>query len=256
MGWVMRRPPSRLLVLLLALLLLPACAVPASAGAAVHRPATAVAAQSQDQQAPEDGDLGDDPDGVYDDPDQQAQDEDVPPPAETPSPAPATPPVPDPFPAEPRAPLMPPLVTTGTVSGRQARLRTDGKAAIPRGAPLRVRAIIAAANRIIGKRYKWGGGHAKLADSGYDCSGTVSYALIRSGELASPLVSGSFAHWGSPGTGSYVTIYANKGHVYAEIAGLRLDTSAVGDPGGRDGVRWRPVIGKRRGFAVRHVPGL
>ena len=53
-----------------------------------------------------------------------------------------------------------------------------------------------------------------------------------------------------------MTIYANKGHVYAEIAGLRLDTSAVGDPGGRDGVRWRPVIGKRRGFAVRHVPGL
>ena len=151
---------------------------------------------------------------------------------------------------------MPPLVTTGTVPGRQALLRTDGRAAIPRGAPLRVRAIIAAANRIIGKRYKWGGGHAKLVDSGYDCSGTVSYALIRSGELTSPLVSGSFAHWGSAGAGSYVTIFANRNHVYAEIAGLRLDTSAVGDPGGRDGVRWRPVIGRRHGFAVRHVPGL
>ena len=66
---------------------------------------------------------------------------------------------------------MPPLVTTGTVAGRQALLRTNGRAAIPRGAPLRVRWIIAAANRIIGKRYKWGGGHAKLADTGYDCSG-------------------------------------------------------------------------------------
>ena len=253
----MRLPPSRLLVLLLAMLLLPALAAPGSAGASLQRHATATASQAQDPQTAEGeaGDLGDDPDGAYDDADQQADSEDQPP-AVTPTPAPVAPPVPSPFPAEPRAPLMPPLVTTGTVSGRDARLRTDGRAAIPRGAPLRVRAIIAAANRIIGKRYKWGGGHAKLADSGYDCSGTVSYALIRSGELPSPLVSGSFAHWGSAGAGSYVTIFANKNHVYAEIAGLRLDTSAVGDPGGRDGVRWRPVIGKRRGFAVRHVPGL
>ena len=251
----MRLPPPRLLVLLLALLLLAAFAVPGSAGAATPRHATATAAQAQDPQPPEDeaGDLGDDPDGVYDDAGQQAQSEDAPPDA---APAPVTPPVPDPFPAEPQTPLLPPLVTTGTVPGRQALLRTDGKAAIPRGAPLRVRAIIAAANRIIGKRYKWGGGHAKHADTGYDCSGTVSYALIRSGELGSPLVSGSFAHWGGAGAGSYVTIYANKSHVYAEIAGLRLDTSAVGDPGGRDGVRWRPVIGRRHGFTVRHVPGL
>ena len=252
-------PSSRLLVVLLALLLVPALAAPASAGAALHRPATAAAAQTQDQQAPEDeaDDLGDDPDGAYDDADQQAQNEDQPPaPTPAPAPAPITPPTPNPFPPERQTPLMPPLVTTGTVPGRDALLRTDGKAAIPRGAPLRVRAIIAAANRIIGKRYKWGGGHAKLVDSGYDCSGTVSYALIRSGELGSPLVSGSFARWGSRGSGSFVTIYANRNHVYAEIAGLRLDTSAVGDPGGRDGVRWRPVIGKRRGFAVRHVPGL
>ncbi len=250
-------PPTRLLVVLLALLLLPAFAIPASAGASPQRPVTATAAQAQDPQPPEDeaGDPGNDPDGGYDDAGQQAEDQDVPP-AVAPTPAPLTPPDPNPFPAGPRTTLMPPLVTTGTVPGRRALLRTDGRAAIPRGAPLRVRTIIAAANRIIGKRYKWGGGHAKLADSGYDCSGTVSYALIRSGELASPLVSGSFARWGSRGAGSYVTIYANKGHVYAEIAGLRLDTSAVGDPGGRGGVRWRPAIGKRRGFAVRHVPGL
>jgi len=248
-------PPSRLLVLLLAVLLLPAFAVPATAGASLPRPATATAAQAQDPQPPEDeaDDLGNDPDGSFDDASQQADDQDVPPAL---APAPIAPPDPSPFPDHPRTPLMPPLVTTGTVPGRNALLRTDGKAAIPRGAPLRVRAIIAAANRIIGKRYKWGGGHAKLADSGYDCSGTVSYALIRSGELGSPLVSGSFAHWGSRGAGSYVTIYANKNHVYAEIAGLRLDTSAVADPGGRDGVRWRPVIGRRHGFAVRHVPGL
>ena len=151
---------------------------------------------------------------------------------------------------------LPPLVTTGTVPGRVARLRTDGRAAIPSGAPLRVRAIIAAANRIIGRRYKWGGGHARLNDSGYDCSGSVSYALIRSGELAGPLVSGGFARWGERGPGAYVTIYANRGHVYMEVAGLRFDTSAVGDPAGRDGVRWRPAIGRRPTFAVRHLPGL
>lgn len=183
-------------------------------------------------------------------------------PAETAPPAVAPPPVPSvPFEHGPRPPqtapgLLPPLVTTGTVPGRLARLRTDGKAAIPRGAPLRVRTIIAAANRIIGKRYKWGGGHGRLADSGYDCSGSVSYALIRSGELASPLVSGAFARWGERGRGSHVTIYAHRGHVYMEVAGLRLDTSAVGDPAGRPGVRWRPAIGRRERFAVRHVPGL
>jgi hypothetical protein len=70
------------------------------------------------------------------------------------------------------------------------------------------------------------------------------------------MVSGSFARWGSAGTGRWTTIYANAGHVYMEVAGLRLDTSAVGDPGGRNGVRWRPLIGKRRGFHVRHVTGL
>jgi cell wall-associated NlpC family hydrolase len=170
----------------------------------------------------------------------------------------------DPAPVAPVAPIAPvtpvvpavPLVTTGTVSGTVARMRTDGKAAIPRGAPRSVRAIIAAANQIIGKPYKWGGGHARLADRGYDCSGTVSYALIGAGLLAAPLVSGTFARWGSAGAGRWTTIYANKGHVYLEIAGLRLDTSAVGDPAGRSGVRWRPAIGKRGGFHVRHVTGL
>jgi hypothetical protein len=161
-------------------------------------------------------------------------------------------------PMTPVTPVVPevPLVTTPTVSGTVARLRTDGKAAIPRGVPKRVRAIIAAANQIIGKPYKWGGGHAKLVDRGYDCSGTVSYALIGAGLLASPLVSGAFARWGSAGAGRWTTLYANKGHVYMEVAGLRLDTSAVGDPLGRSGVRWRPVIGNRRGFHVRHVTGL
>jgi hypothetical protein len=150
-------------------------------------------------------------------------------------------------------PVLPPPIVKPTVGGTKALLRTNGKAAIPRGAPNDVRAIIAAANKIVGKPYKWGGGHAKLVDRGYDCSGAVSFALIKSGHLASPLVSGTFARWGDKGRGRWVTIYANRKHVYMEVAGLRLDTSAVGDPGGRSGPRWRPVIGKRKGFQVRHL---
>ncbi len=167
------------------------------------------------------------------------------PPALPPAAAPATPEVPE-----------LPLVTTATVPGRVARLRTDGKAAIPRGAPKAIRAVIAAANQIVGKPYKWGGGHARLVDRGYDCSGAVSYALIRAGLLAAPQVSGTLARWSRPGEGSWLSVYANAGHVYLEVAGLRLDTSAVGDRGGRSGVRWRPVIGKRPRFATRHLPGL
>src|SRR3954452_7290367 len=149
-----------------------------------------------------------------------------------------------------------PVANTPTVSGKTAMIRRNGLAAVPKGAPARVRAIIGAANTIIGTPYKWGGGHGRLFDSGYDCSGSVSYALIRAGLLGTPMVSGTLAHWGAKGNGSYVTIFANRSHVYMEVAGLRLDTSSVGDRGGKSGVRWRPPIGKRFGFAVRHISGL
>jgi cell wall-associated NlpC family hydrolase len=149
-----------------------------------------------------------------------------------------------------------PISKRPTVAGKTAMIRRNGLAAIPKGAPARVRALISAANQIIGKPYKWGGGHGRLFDSGYDCSGSVSYALIRSGMLGYPMVSGSLAHWGARGKGRFVTLYANRSHVYMEVAGLRLDTSSVGDRGGKSGVRWRPPIGKRFGFAVRHVSGL
>jgi cell wall-associated NlpC family hydrolase len=169
-------------------------------------------------------------------------------PATTPAPAPMTPTVP--------GSTLPTVPITRTIAGRVARMRTDGKAAIPRGAPKVVQEIIAAANRIIGKPYKWGGGHARLIDSGYDCSGAVSYALIRAQLLGSPLVSGSLAHWSAAGGGRWVSVYANKGHVYMEVAGLRLDTSPVGDVTHRMGVRWRPPIGRRAGFSTRHPAGL
>lgn len=151
---------------------------------------------------------------------------------------------------------LPTIPVTRTIAGRTAQLRTDGKAAIPRGAPKVVQTVIAAANRIIGKPYLWGGGHAKLVDKGYDCSGSVSFALIGASLLGSPEVSGALAHWGAAGNGRWISVYANKGHVYMEVAGLRLDTSPVGDSTGRMGVRWRPLIGRRTGFHTRHPLGL
>jgi hypothetical protein len=137
-----------------------------------------------------------------------------------------------------------------------AMLRTDGRAAIPRGAPKRVRQIIRMANQIIGKPYKWGGGHGGLGDSGYDCSGAVSYALVKVGLQRSSMVSGAIARTYVRGPGRYVTLYASSEHVYMEVAGLRFDTSPYGDPLPRSGVRWRPPVGRRDGFAVRHPLGI
>lgn len=142
------------------------------------------------------------------------------------------------------------------VAGRVAKLRYDGRAAIPVGAPKRVRQIIRMANRLVGKPYKWGGGHAGLGDTGYDCSGAVSFALIKAGLQRSSMVSGRFARSYAAGAGRYVTIYAHSKHVYMEVAGLRFDTSPYGDPRGHRGVHWRPVVGARRGFRVRHPAGL
>lgn len=177
----------------------------------------------------------------------------------TPAPAPPAPTLPQtqvPGATEEPAVEQAPIVTGATVKGKVAMMRADGKAAVPRGAPKRVRRLIAALNEIVGKPYKWGGGHAKLIDRGYDCSGAVGYGLIRTGMMTAPMVSGQMARAFSAGAGRWVTIYANKGHVYLEVAGLRFDTSAVGDPSRRRGVHWRPAIGRRGGFAVRHVTGL
>jgi hypothetical protein len=171
-------------------------------------------------------------------------------------------PLPLPLPRLPQVPVLPqpvpqlPAVTTSFVPGTVARLRTDGRAAIPRSAPKRVRSLISQYNRIVGRRYRWGGGHAVVEDTAFDCSGAVGYGLIKTGLLRSTMVSGSFARWAAPGAGRWMTIYANRSHVYTEVAGLRLDTSAVGDPSGAGGVRWRPVIGERGGFEVRHPVGL
>lgn len=114
-----------------------------------------------------------------------------------------------------------------TVPGSKAKLRPNGKAVPPANAPARVKRAIRAANKIVGKPYKWGGGHARWKDNGYDCSGAVSYALGKPGAklLKRPMPSGSFRNWGKKGKGKWITVYANGGHAFAVIAGLRFDTS-------------------------------
>ena len=143
-----------------------------------------------------------------------------------------------------------------TVPGAVATLLPDGSAAAPADAPVEVQNAVFAANRLNGKPYRYGGGHRQFEDRGYDCSGTVSYALHGGGLLESPLDSGSFMRWGERGKGRWVTVYTNPGHAYVVIAGLRLDTSAAGDPSGAKGPRWRPNLRSSRGFRARHPAGF
>jgi hypothetical protein len=161
---------------------------------------------------------------------------------------------------------VPPPPEDISVAGSKATLLPDGTAAAPADAPEAVKQAIWAANRLQDKPYKYGGGHAKVEDTGYDCSGTVSYALIHSGLLESPLPSGPFMSWGEKGRGQWITVYAHGGHAYAVIAGLRLDTSSYSSRTARKrpviastlerGPRWRATWRSARGFRARHPIGL
>ena len=141
---------------------------------------------------------------------------------------------------------------TATTTGTRATIERDGTATVPEDAPKVVKRLIAAANEIVGKPYEWGGGHGSVVDDGYDCSGAVSYALIGAGLLDAPLASTGLMTALSEGQGGWINVYASADHAYLEVAGIRLDTSSVGDASGLSGVRWRPAIGRRAGFAVRH----
>ena len=140
-----------------------------------------------------------------------------------------------------------------TTPGSKAKLK-DGIAIPPANAPRAVKRAIEAANSIDDKPYDYGGGHAGWIDDGYDCSGTVSFALGKYGAkvLDAPMPSGSFMKWEEPGKGRWITTYANSGHMYVVIAGLRLDTSMT--PG--DGPGWSKVQRDPTGFRVRHPAGL
>ncbi len=132
----------------------------------------------------------------------------------------------------------------------------DGLAAAPMSAPAAVQEIIWAGNQLIGLPYIYGGGHASFNSAGYDCSGTVSYALHGGDLLSSPEDSTEFESYGSHGVGRWVTIFANEGHAYMTVAGLRLDTSPANDPSDLPGPRWRPLRPGNEGFVVRHPTGL
>lgn len=143
--------------------------------------------------------------------------------------------------------------------GQRARLDPDtGLAKAPEDAPAFVARAIGAANRLVGKPYKWGGGHASFTDSGYDCSGAVSYVLHAVDKLATPLDSRGLIGYAMPGRGRWITTYANNGHAYMVIAGLRFDTSPTADRGpgaGKRGARWRTARPSTN-FTARHPGGM
>jgi peptidoglycan hydrolase CwlO-like protein len=134
-----------------------------------------------------------------------------------------------------------------------ATIDSSGDAIPPANAPLAVRGAIAAANQIDDLPYIWGGGHGSFTSSGYDCSGAVSYMLHGGGFLSSPLDSTGFEVWGDSGGGNWITVFANSGHAWAYVAGLRFDT---GGPGGGNGPRWSTVMrDDASSFVARHPSG-
>jgi cell wall-associated NlpC family hydrolase len=133
-----------------------------------------------------------------------------------------------------------------------AEVLKGGIALPPFEAPQAVHDIIEAGNSIARTPYLWGGGHGKWLDKGYDCSGSISYALAAGGLLSGPLDSGRLMSWGARGPGKWVTIYANPGHVYMEVAGVRFDTSGTRVTGSR----WQSTMRAGGGFVARHPPGL
>jgi cell wall-associated NlpC family hydrolase len=141
------------------------------------------------------------------------------------------------------------------VPGALARY-VNGLAAAPMSAPASVQQVIWAANQIIGLPYIFGGGHASFDSPGYDCSGTVSFALHGGNLLSTPEDSSEFMKWGSHGAGRWIAVFGNAGHAYMDVAGLRLDTSAADDPSNQQGPRWRPLRSGNGGYTVRHPLGL
>ena len=145
------------------------------------------------------------------------------------------------------APVAPVAPATG-----KAIVGDDGLAVAPADAPPQVQAIIAAGNKIASKPYKYGGGHGKWEDSGYDCSGSLSYAFHGAGMLDVALDSTGFMSWGEAGKGQWVTVYAKGSHAYMVVAGLRFDTSGRSD----QGTRWQAKMRSSSGYTIRHPAGL
>jgi peptidoglycan hydrolase CwlO-like protein len=141
---------------------------------------------------------------------------------------------------------------TGNAGVGGITVNTGGMVQPPPGAPPAVARVMAAGNAIATLPYIWGGGHGSFQANGYDCSGSVSYALAAAGLVSSPMVSGNFESWGEPGPGRWITVYANAGHVWMQVAGWRFDTVALAT----GGTRWAQGGGEFAGFVVRHPAGL
>ena len=139
-------------------------------------------------------------------------------------------------------------------AGYTPRLLGNGRATIPKHAPKRVKRAIAAANKIVGRPYRLGGGHGKHHDTAYDCSGSVTFVLREAGMLREDRhpTSGYFLKWGRPGFGKWITVYAKRGHVFMMIAGMRFDTTGSGRG---VGPRWYTKSRPCSGFYVRRIPG-
>jgi hypothetical protein len=136
----------------------------------------------------------------------------------------------------------------------------NGRVIAPASAPTRIKRVIEAANRLVEKPYIYGGGHKPFSsrlDRGYDCSGSVSYALYGGRFLRSPLPSGAMMNWGQEGPGQWITVYASGGHAYVVIAGLRFDTSMHDRdaPGPGTGPRWSKTLRRSNAFVARHPRG-
>lgn len=134
----------------------------------------------------------------------------------------------------------------------RAEVLKNGIALPPLESPPEVKSIIEAGNGIARTPYLWGGGHGKWQDKGYDCSGSVSFALASAGLLDRSLTSGQLMRWGKPGRGKWVTIWTNEGHVFLQVAGVRFDTSGTRTTGSR----WQADMRPTSGFVARHPPGL
>ncbi len=172
----------------------------------------------------------------------------------------------------PYAPPLPAGQTNGATGGSSVELTgpakpellvpgvtahyVNGLAAAPMSAPPAVQEIVWAGNQIIGLPYIYGGGHASFVSPGYDCSGTVSFALHGASLLSTPMDSSEFMGWGGHGVGQWVTVFTNPEHAYMTVAGMRLDTSPVDDPSNEEGPRWRPLRPGNPGFLKRHPVGL
>jgi cell wall-associated NlpC family hydrolase len=142
--------------------------------------------------------------------------------------------------------------TSGATKVGGLAINTGGMVQPPPGAPAAVAQVIAAGNAIATLPYVWGGGHGSFHAGGYDCSGSVSYALAAAGLLTSPLDSTGFESWGEPGPGRWITVYANAGHAFMVVAGWRFDTVALAE----GGTRWSQSMASTGGFVARHPPGL